>query len=279
MEIQGDSASSVKPIEGDIKIDDFHGQLKKWREEALKRKVMAPAEMRDELFKIENDLKLNDDDMGMLGLFSEMMGVIATQERNQGKVKKEDSVALQQAFVEEVLKRSVQGVFIDDKFPAFFLAVSEVYEKLRDERLFSESGMESEGGFLSGIRGMISAALLFSRAGFEVTLPPVKWDMYHDIDLLVERNDSKYSVSVKSENGFVDENNEAFSVRQNPRPQDMPEDYYKNFLKQLWVNIPSQTTKDAGAYCEKGAKSVAIGVPNDISVSCLNANLNRLGIN
>lgn len=274
--VVGQSASYLETA----KKDTFSSELRKWSDSVLNKKVLTPGDARDELLKIEKDLNLNDDDSRMLGLFSELMGVMATQERNAGEVKKIESVKVQQAFIREVLSRTINGNFVDDKFPSFFLTASSIYEKMRVEGIFSEKGLSSNGGRLAGIRGMVSTALLFGKAGFDVEIPDVSWDAYHDVDLLVSKNGKKYSVSIKSLAGHTDEETEeAFSVKQDKRPSGLPEKYYESVSKHIWINIPNQADEeDARAFCTAGAKNVATGVPGDTALKFFGSVSKRLRI-
>ena len=260
-------------------ITQFRKELGRWSEELLNSKVQSPRDVSKKAIQVELKLNLDDDDAGLFALFSDMMGVVGTQETNKGLVDKTQSVELQQDFVREVLRRSKNGVFENEKFTRFFEAVLVIYEKLRDDRLFVEKDVQNMEGFVIGIRGIISAALLFSKSGFEVSLPKVDWDLHHDIDLLVKKGEKTYSVSVKSSIKNVDEiTGKNFSVKRLPKDVLAPKEYRDTVEGHIWINIPNQLSLEARSYCEPNTRNVATGVPSMETVSGFSKILRELKV-
>ena len=254
----------------------FRDKLVSWTDKIVHSDVTNMKEVGDALYEIENSLDLKDEDLRMLGLFSEVIGYISKVEAN--KSNKMEAVKVQQNFVEEVLSRTKNGEFIDEgNLSRFFLSMSEVNEKFIKDKI---PGMDMVKGFMMGIRGMVSTTLLFSRAGFDVKIPDEKWDAYHDVDLLVTRNGKTYSVSVKSERDNIDiDTDRSFSVKTLAKPADLPKEYYDKVSKHIWINIPSQTLeKETIEFCDPLPREKTIGSPNNKSVAELNSRLHLLSV-
>jgi hypothetical protein len=252
----------AEPMTEIPQYNDFMGELKKWKEVLVNDPdILSPHAVQKKSLEMESKMNLSPEDQGLMGICSDLMGFLAKKPKGEsiGSDFKAQAVDIQQMAFQEVLSRFHGGKFDDDKAPAYFLAMNEVFNSLRSKGL-----LENEYVFFVGLRGMISAGLLFSKAGFKVETPEISWDAYHDIDLLAEKEGKKYSVSVKSIVGFVDEvSDESFVIKREKRPSGLPESYYKEYSKHIWINIPNMTTEDGRAYCDGGFKGLAIGIPSN----------------
>lgn len=71
---------------------------------------------------------------------------------------------------------------------------------LKDHFTFDDgSEIGTECSLMQGIYGMITTSMLFQAEGYQVRFPDIKWDLRHDVDLLVESPDNRiFGVDVKS---------------------------------------------------------------------------------
>ncbi len=242
-------------------------------------KSITAKDVAENSIRIERTLKMDDKDKDMIALFSDLMGVVGTQETNAGVVDKLESVEIQQRFFQEVLARSKEGIFEDDKFPRFFEAVLEIYEKARSEGILNE-GVRSEEGFVMGIRGAISTLLLFEQDGFTVRVPEdLDWDAYFDIDFLATKEGKTYSISVKSSLKYLDpETGKLFVLKKETKPEGLPQKYQDMVTEHLWVNIPNQLSPESKTFCVPGIRNVAAGVPSEATANNFKEMLKKIGI-
>jgi len=265
----------VKKTEAAPKEDAFLVELKRWRSELTKESICSPYDVWKKSSELEERMEISGSDKKLMGVCSSMMELFKDKSRKSGQEYKKQSVIIQQAALKEVMSRFRDGKFLDDKAPEYFLAMSEVFASLKHKGVMNGD----DYCLFAGLRGMISAALLFSTAGFEVELPEVSWDANCDVDLLVSKGGKNFSVSVKSEMGHHDEyTGEEFTVKTEKRPSDLPQRYYDKYLKHIWINIPSQTTEDGRAFCEQSFKARAIGLPSAFMAEYFKMSLGRVRI-
>jgi len=265
----------VKKTETAPKEDAFSVELKKWRSELTKESICSPYDAWKKSSELEEKMDISGSDKKLMGICSSMMELFKDKGRRGGQEYKKLSVAVQQTALKEVMSRFTDGKFLDDKAPEYFLAMSEVFSSLKHKGVMNGD----EYRLFAGLRGMISAALLFSSAGFTVEPPEVGWDANHDVDLLVSKGGKNFSVSVKSEIDHRDaDTGEEFTVKTEKRPSDLPQSYYDKYVKHIWINIPNQTTEDGRAFCEQSFKARAIGLPSAFMTEYFKMSLGRIRI-
>lgn len=299
---------SILPKKESDKSNIFFEELRRWKEglinddiEVLSDVIFNGKVVRSGAYQksleIESTLNVNEEDKDLFAIGSNLMGVmvelteskwkmkevdkrsnLSLEEKNKEKQRirgklKTDSVQMQQDAVREVLRRFEGDKFNDNKVTEYFLALDQVMEHLSKKLAFSEKneGNISEYIIYSGLRGMISAALIFRMNGFEVKIPSEDWDKYHDIDLLVERGTEKYSLSVKSHDmGLYLENIEP--------PKDMNRQQYGDiYTHHLRIYIPNKKSAYGLGYCDsKIDGGLEMGLPSKSSVSEINNRLKAI---
>lgn len=265
----------VKKSEAAPKEDTFLVELKKWRSELTKESICSPYEVWKRSSELEEKMDISGSDKKLMGICSSMMELFKDKGRRSEQEYKRQSVTMQQNALKEVTSRLKDGKFLDDKAPEYFLAMNEVFASLKHKGVINGEDYT----LFAGLRGMISAALLFSSAGFTVEPPEVDWDANHDIDLLVSKSGKNFSVSVKSEIDHRDpDTGEEFTVKGEKRPSGLPQSYYDKYVKHIWINIPNQTTEDGRVFCEQSFKARAIGLPCAFMTDYFKMSLGRIRI-
>lgn len=265
----------VKKNETAPKEDAFLVELKKWKSELTKESICSPYEVWKKSVELEEKMDISGSDRKLMGICSSIMELFKDKSRRGAQEYKRQSVMIQQAALKEVMSRFTDGKFLDDKAPEYFLAMSEVFASLKHKGVMNGD----DYCLFAGLRGMVSAALLFSSADFTVETPEVAWDANHDVDLLVSKGGKNFSVSVKSEIDHRDaDTGEEFTVKVEKRPSGLPQSYYDKYVKHIWINIPNQTTEDGRIFCEQSFKARAIGLPCAFMVEYFKMSLGRVRI-
>ena len=257
--------------------DIFFEELARWKGGVVEGSLTSLERVCSRMKGLEENLDVNDDDLNLIKICSSLLGFrerCGRMDRQDAKLK---SVKIQQDACTEILSRFHDGKFDDDKAPIFFQAMSEIFNKLKSHDLLRD-GFQA----MAGLRGMVSAELLFTMADYDVTMPQLKMDANYDIDLIISKRGKKFGLSVKSLIEHINpQTHEAFEVRRMEKPRDFPAIYSEGLDGYLWTNIPSQSTEDAACYCEKGplrVENLAIGLPTKISADFLNKDLSRIQI-
>lgn len=241
-------------------IGKFKEELLKWERMVTTDEMYSPRSVIRESEAIMGSLKLEEKDKNMLRLTNQLMEAIGGKASLPRGDYKELSVKAQQAFVAEALSRFNGVGFEDNKMPEYFKSLTKIFDNMAREGFIDDDYCS-----LPGLRGMISAAILFKMEGYQVSLPPVNWDAYHDVDLLLEKEGRKFSLSVKSIKGHRDEDTESllgFKVNMS-RPADLPHEYYDTYKKHLWINIPSNLDNGSSNYFTGGNAGQSIGIPDE----------------
>ncbi len=160
-------------------------------------------ELQESVMQLESTIEQNLDDSSVeiLELGSQILetarrNIVATHNNidySAGRIKshidatsaRTDSILLQQNITELVLKN------IDDpKKMEFFSKVcgkiNEMYAKfiISTETPLEDSGISLGRGLLTGVRGMVTTALMFRPQGWKIEMPKPEWDHHYEIDLL-----------------------------------------------------------------------------------------------
>lgn len=206
---------------------------------------------------------ISDSEFEILCLASYLLGVTKKNvEAKKGPVPIEpeavkkarlEAIELQQRAVKIVLSNADAKTGRYDKGLAkHFLTISSVFAKyFQEDSEISDIGAQTESGFLRGVRGMITAALLFDSADWKVALPDAEEDLLGNVDLIVSSPKGKvFEIDVTAKRPQKDRYEEPFyieqagnSIRINIPPLSYPasEGFYRKDISRA-IGFPSQQT-------------------------------------
>ena len=179
-------------------------------------------------------------------------GLLPTQPEAVRKARLE-AIELQQRAVRIVLSNcDVKTGRYDIGLAKHFLTISTVFAKyFQEDSDISDVGVQTESGFLRGVRGMITAALLFDSAGWKVNLPPAEEDLLRNVDLIVISPDGKaFEIDVTAKRPQKGSYKEPFYVERDrgrirlnvpPLSYTASEGFYKKDISRA-IGFPSEET-------------------------------------
>jgi hypothetical protein len=237
-------------IRNEVNVEDVGQNLAK----VIDRKVSV----------YERNNLVTKEEAAILKLFGQV--ILATESVEKAKSRKEnvqevllDSISAQQEILSAVWDNlDPQTGEVHENLPYYFLAFSELFEEqYRSGRATSER----QQGFATGIKGMITTALLFSAAGYEIKLPPWEHDRDFDVDLYVREPKTKrlFAVDITAKRtGDIN-----FEVLLSGRP--LPPEAESAVAGFISVNVPPINTQELSSEALRFYQEYGLGIPADSS--------------
>ena len=169
-----------------------------------------------------------------------------------------EAIELQQTAVRIVLSNcDVKTGKYDIGLAKHFLTISSVFAKyFQTDSDISGVGVHTESGFLRGVRGMVTAALLFDSADWKVMLPAPAEDLLGNVDLIVVSPHEKvFEVDVTAKKPQYGRHNEPFYVEREGR--------------KIKINVPPLSYMASEGFYQRNI-SRAIGFPNKETIQQFN---------
>ncbi len=179
--------------------------------EELGEKVLKAESVIDELLDTLPE-SISESEINILTLTSTIVESVKRLERSntlgrdKDKATKITSVKMQQDILETLMKyydHNGFGVFHNLVATAF--DISELY--LNGKTTGSENrSLVNTRGYIDGIRGMLTTAIMLKDAGLSVFLPDPEDDIYKGCDLVTIINGKKVAISIKAKLGKLEAN-------------------------------------------------------------------------
>jgi hypothetical protein len=224
--------------------------------------------------------ELTDAEFEILCLTSYVLGTASKNIKSKIRKEEQSYDVLRKARVEsiEVQQHAVRLALsnveakkgeYDYGVARYFHALSTIFERYfqEEDRILEDPGVYSEAGFLRGIRGMITAAVLFDSAGWKVALPEPEDDYKYDADLFVQSPDGRiFAVDVTARKPNISKGEvEAFYLQKSGKPYVLKEGEWVNVEGFLRLNVPPLShSKAVGFY--RSDVSRAMGIPSPSTV-------------
>lgn len=218
----------------------------------------------------ENLDKVSQDEIEALQTLSLMLGMVKFSSEHAGKGPEAKlSVRKQNIEIEHDILRTVFSNLDEEGKPnevisRAFSLVSSVFDEYFDPHTprVTDKGAISNGAWV-GAMGMVTASLMFNRAGWEIRIPPMELDLSYDTDLLVRNPSGEiFAVDVTaqtpaSNKGYTN-TDQLYSVSMG-----QADDRLKSVIPEvsgvIKVNVPPLMTREADSFYENRRT----GLPNE----------------
>lgn len=206
--------------------------------------------------------QLSDTEFEVLTVLSLVLGTTKTAiEKSVGSKGIETHALKQSVETQQEITRLILGDLDENGRPnrataKMFGLVTEIFDEYFDPKnpKLTTPGAEVEGGLWQGIQGMVTSALLFREAGWEVKFPPINYDIKYEIDLLARNKEGEiFAIDItartpkKLEDGTMET---PFYAMKKPVPRNIPPDVTNGLKGFIRLNVPPLRTDPGHEFYE-----------------------------
>lgn len=229
--------------------------------------------------------KLTDEEFAVLTSLSLLLGasqrVITAEappqtDRSQKEKAYLESISAQQEVTQIILSNLDAQGKPKPEISRYYRIVSIVFEEYfnPENPKLEDAGLEKEAYFYQGVLGMVTTALLFRNAGYEIRFPPPIYDLKHDVDLIVrDESGNTYAVDITARlpENLGGESFDPLTLETKPvYPGHLRENLQiSSFIK---INVPPLWTHESNTFYEDRPT----GYPSESAKNMFNQKLGKI---